>query len=209
MFAYRHDILKAMINAGTRLVVLGPGERISDLPEFRAARARASIRWLDSSTTARKRRRIVVAEENVLGDPDAPRVGPNQVIRLLARAVHDVAGTRPVDPNWDQRGNAVQQYELRVTRLDVRFDDRLARLYKAATLGGKWKGTPAARDRREYWATGVLAYFDALGQDSTPPDAAHPISSREALRSYDPDLFALVNETMAYDGHVDWRFSAR
>jgi hypothetical protein len=33
----------------------------------------------------------------------------------------------------------------------------------------------------------------------------HPINSREALKSYDPELFALVHETMAYEGHVDWR----
>jgi hypothetical protein len=29
------------------------------------------------------------------------------------------------------------------------------------------------------------------------------------LKEYDPDLFALVNETMAYDGHVDWRYTRR
>ena len=133
-------------------------------------------------------------------------MGPNQVIRLLAQAAHDVAGTRPVDPNWEKRGRAVQQYELRVKRLDVRFDERLAELYKHAIAAGKWKGTAASRDRREYWSTGVLAYFDALGQSATPPDAAHPISTREALKAYDPELYALVNETMAYEGHVDWRF---
>ena len=35
MFAYRHDILKALIGAGCRLVILGPDEKISDLPEYR------------------------------------------------------------------------------------------------------------------------------------------------------------------------------
>jgi len=57
-----------------------------------------------------------------------------------------------------------------------------------------------------YWSAGVLAYFDAAGQDSTPPDAVHPIQTRESLRDYDPDLFALVHGTMAYDGKVDWRY---
>ena len=56
-------------------------------------------------------------------------------------------------------------------------------------------------------AEGVLAYFDAVGQEGTPTDAAHPICTREELKAYDPDLFALVNETMAYDGHVDWRYT--
>jgi hypothetical protein len=60
----------------------------------------------------------------------------------------------------------------------------------------------------DYWANGVLAYFDALGQDAAPNDVAHPVATREQLKEYDPALYELVNETMAYDGHVDWRFEA-
>ena len=104
--------------------------RFRDLPEYRDVPAQGVdplARFLDYSPETKT---LVVAEENVLGDPAEPRVGPNQVIRLLALAVHDVVGTRPVDPNWDKRGRAVQQYELRVKRLDVRFDERLAALYK-------------------------------------------------------------------------------
>jgi len=26
------------------------------------------------------------------------------------------------------------------------------------------------------------------------------------LKEYDPGLYALVHETMAYEGHVDWRY---
>src|SRR5262249_46640736 len=37
LFAYRHDILKALIADGARLVVLGRTERLSDLPEFKDA----------------------------------------------------------------------------------------------------------------------------------------------------------------------------
>src|SRR5262249_32618158 len=38
LFAYRHDVLKAMIADGARLVVLGRGEKLSDLPELQEAR---------------------------------------------------------------------------------------------------------------------------------------------------------------------------
>jgi len=103
----------------------------------------------------------------------------------------------------------MQQYELRVKRLDVKFDEKLKALYEKATGDGKWKGTAAVPDRVAYWVKGVLAYFDAVGQDAAPNDAAHPIDTREALKDYDPGLYALVNETMAYDGHVDWRFKPR
>jgi alpha-glucosidase len=93
--------------------------------------------------------------------------------------------------------------------LDVRFDARLRDSYESAIATGKWKGTSAVHDPTAYWAKGVLAYFDAAGQDAAPPDAAHPIRTREALRDYDPVLFELVNDTMAYEGRVDWRYLAQ
>ncbi|HEY2952775.1 MAG TPA: hypothetical protein VGK40_09340 [Verrucomicrobiae bacterium] len=208
MFAYRHDILKALITDGLKLVVLGRGENISDLPEYQSFKHLKSFdplaRTLDYTPETKL---LVVGEENMLASPRDSNVGDNQVIRVFARALYQVAGTRPVDPNWNNRGREVQQYELRVKRLDVQFDEKLKELYETATRAGKWKGTAAVHDRVAYWTEGVLAYFDALGQMAAPGGATHPIHTREALKDYDPDLHALVNETMAYDGHVDWRFS--
>jgi alpha-glucosidase len=208
MFAYRHDILKTLIADGVKLVVLGRAERISDLPEFKSFKSVKGFdplaRMLDYTPETRL---LVVGEENVLANPRDANVGDNQVIRVFAGAICLVAGTRGVDPNWNNRGREVQQYELRVKRLDVQFDEKLKELYETANRAGKWKGTAAVHDRVAYWTEGVLAYFDALGQEAAPGDAAHPIQTREALKEYDPELFALVNETMAYDGHTDWRFS--
>jgi len=207
LFAYRHDILKALIADGVRLVVLGRNESIADLPEYRNLKHTNHIdllaRTLDYTPETKL---LVVGEENMMADPRQPNVGDNQVIRVFAKALYQVAATRPVDPNWEKPGREVQQYELRVKRLDLQFDERLKQVYERAISAGKWKGTAAVHDRVAYWAEGVLAYFDALGQDAAPHDAAHPISTREALKDYDLDLYALVNETMAYTGKVDWRY---
>ena len=204
MFAYRHDILKALMADSIRLVVLGRNEHIADLPEYKRLQDKRSIDALARSLAyVPALDLIVVSEENVLADPREPRVGDNQVVRGFARAMYDVTATRPVD-STTQRG-ALQQYELRVTRMDVRFDRALQERYAAAMAAGKWKGTAAVHDRVEYWTRGVLAYFDAAGQHAAPLDAAHPISTREALAAYDPGLFSLVAETMAYRGKVDWR----
>ena len=62
------------------------------------------------------------------------------------------------------------------------------------------------RDRVEYLAAGVEAYFDAAGQIPPPAGTERPIRTREALESYDPGLFALVEEMMAYKDHADWRY---
>jgi hypothetical protein len=207
MFAYRHDILKALIAAGVKLVVLGNDEALTELPDYKNAPDQTN--WdntvrLHEYTAASKT--LVVPEQNLLGTVDDPFQGKSMVIREMASAIYHVTGLRPEDPNWDHRDRDVQQYEMRVKRMDERFDHRLQENYTNAMAKGMWKGTPAVHDRVEYWAEGVLAYFDAAGAGDPPNDQPHPIITREQLRSYDPALCALVEETMAYNGHQDWRY---
>jgi hypothetical protein len=205
LFAYRHDILKAMIAEGARLVVLGRTEKLSDLPEFQEARQKPGfdeVRYLDYTPEWKL---LVVPEENVLGLPGEPFAGRCMVIHVFARGLHQACGLRPVLADFEQRRDR-QQYELRVKRLDTDFDKKLRATHEAARQSGLWKGTPAGRDPVEYWATGVEAYFDAGGEGVPPPNAEHPVTTRVGLRAYDPELFALVAETMAYREHIDWRY---
>jgi alpha-glucosidase len=205
MFAYRHDLLKAMIADGARLVVLARGEKLSDLPECKGSRdlpAFDQVRYLDYTQALKL---LVVPEENVLGLPQDPFAGKYLVISVFAKGLYQVAGRRPVDTAFANR-RARQQYELRVQRLDIEFDQRLQKLHGESTAKGLWQGTPAARNRAEFWAAGVEAYFDAAGQALPPLGAARPITTRAALQGYDHGLYGLVEETMAYTGHVDWRF---
>jgi hypothetical protein len=205
LFAYRHDILKALIADNVRLVVLGRGEQLADLPEFKAGQDKKdwdAVRYLEY-TSARKL--LVVPEENLLGLPADPFAGRCMVIHGFATALRQVAGLRAPDPDFDRRRDK-QQYELRVQRLDVSFDQRLRNLHEEAAGQGRWKGTAAAISRAEYWAAGVEAYFDAAGAGQPPEDGARPVATREVLKAYDPGLYSLVDETMAYAGHVDWRY---
>jgi hypothetical protein len=204
MFAYRHDILKAMIADGARLVVLGRKEKLSDLPEFKEVKDKPGfdeVRYLDYTAD---RKLMAVPEENVLGLPGEPFAGRGMVISVFARGLYQVCGLRPVIADFGQRRDK-QQYELRVKRLDSEFDKRLQKAHEAAREKGLWKGTTASRDHVAYWAAGVEAYFDAAGNDP-PPLAEQPVATREALKGYDLDLYALVEETMAYREHVDWRY---
>ena len=206
MFAYRHDILKALMAEDLRLVVLGPGESLADLPEWPAMKAAGvdhTGRYLEYTPGVKV---LAASQENILGDLAHDMYGTeSQVIRVFTKAIYGVTGTRPVDPNWDERRD-VQQYELRVQRMDIRFDNTLKALYGAAMDQGRWQGTVAVHNRVEYWTEGVMAYFDAVGQGIAPNDASRPIATREALKAYDPGLFDLVDKTIAYDGKVDWRY---
>lgn len=210
LFAYRHDVLKALMADGVRLVVLGRGEKPSDLPEFRQDRGQAGADLARRVDYTPDRKVLVVPEENLVG-PAAldPLAGQGAVVAAMARAVHAVTAGRPVDADFDKRPQK-QQYELRVRRLDVEFDARLKEAFDAAAAKGLWRGTAAARDRAEYWTAGVLAYFDAAGDPArvpSPVDADRPVVTREALRAYDPGLYAVVDEVMAYRGHSDWRYA--
>jgi hypothetical protein len=204
MFAYRHDLVKALMAEDVRMIVLARGERLSDLPEFKDASQETfdAARFADYTP---ERKRIVVPEENLLASAGDPFAGQSAVVTTMAKAFYRVAGQRPVDPEFDKRRQK-QQYELRVKRLDVEFDQRVQKAYGQAIEKGLWKGTPAARDRFEYWAAGVAAYFDAAGAGYPPQNADRPITTREALKGYDPDLYAIVDETMAYREHQDWRY---
>jgi len=202
MFAYRHDILKALIGDGVKLVVLGKSESLGDLPECKALKEHKNLdlrtRKLDYHPDCKL---LAVGEEELLPTAKNAKPGDSAVIRLFAKAFYQVAATRPVDPNWENRGRDVQQYEMRVKRLDIQFDEKLKQLYESAMGKTLWKGTPGAKDRGEYWAQGVAAYFDAT--EKGPSNSA---STREELKDYDSELYALVHETMAYEGKQDWRF---
>ena len=209
LFAYRHDVLKALIAADVRLVVLGRGEKRNDLPEFRDPRPNPGTDLARVVDYQPDRPILVVPEENIIGPPSEDLLaGQSSVVAAMIRAAHGVCAGRPVDPDFDKRPQQ-QQYELRVHRLDVEWDAKLKQAFAAATAGELWRGTAAARDTLEYWTTGVLAYFDAAGDPgrvTAPNDADRPIVTREALKTYDPELYAIVDEVMAYEGHSDWRY---
>jgi alpha-glucosidase len=207
LFAYRHDILKALMAEGVQLVVLAPSEKIADLPEYKALSNKAAIDALARSWEySPELKLLVAAEENVLADPQAPNVGDNQVIRAFASAIFQVLGSRPADPVWDKRPrNVWQQYELGLKRLDAQLGQHIKQHQEQALAAGKWKGTAACHDALAYWTTGVLAYFDAAGQQPAPLGASEPVVTRESLRAYDEQLYDLVHETFAYAGRPQWR----
>lgn len=207
-FAYRHDILKALIASEIKLVVLGNEESLGQLPELAGHSAeREGVDLLAKYLEYNPRTRLlVVSEENLLSSQSHGADHDSHLIAVLADAIYKIAGTRPVDPEWGNRPkNVWQQYELRVDRVDLRLDESLKKLFDKQIVTRKWQGTQAIHGRQDYWRYGVLAYFNAVGQSPTPTDSARAIQSREDLQSYDPELYQIVNKVMSYDNHVDWR----
>lgn len=66
------------------------------------------------------------------------------------------------------------------------FDDRLARIYKAAHAAGTWHGLYADTNKGEYWAEGVRMWFYDIGP-------GREFETYAAFASRDPALFALLD----------------
>ena len=204
MFAYRHDILKAMIADGARLVVLGRKEKTE-----RSAGVQGD------EDDARLRRRALSrlhAEAEADGRSRGECPGPGE--RSVRGQVHGGEPLRQGTLSGDRHSagrSQVQRLSSSTSCASSGWTSSSTRSCKSSTTRRSprdlWKGTPAARTRGEYWAAGVEAYFDAAGPGFPPSDADRPITTREALKAYDPELYALVDETMAYKEHQDWRFS--
>ena len=170
MLALRPDVLKAMIQSGSRLCVIGYQEFTTDLPGWRHLKPKdywdARARGMGGSLTDPL---CSCAEENVLGYPGDPYSSESIVIHELAHNIH-------------LRG---------MVNLDDTFDGRIQNAYEKAMARGLWKGKYAAVNHHEYFAEGVQSWFD----NNRPPDHDHNhVDTRIELLEYDPDLAALCRE---------------
>ncbi|KAI9142784.1 hypothetical protein BKA69DRAFT_1037493 [Paraphysoderma sedebokerense] len=116
-----------------------------------------------------------VGEENLLGLPRGDL--PNDRYQGECILVHEFAHT-------------VQQFGMRI---NPAFEAELRQIFERSTAKGLWNQTYAATNELEYWAEAVQSYFDC-NQFSGVPDGIHnDITTRDKLRSYDPEMFNLIN----------------
>jgi alpha-glucosidase len=167
MLADREDILKALIKARARFVVMAPTEMTTDVPEQRNMTPKD---YWDKRARGLGGRITSCGEENLLNLRGDRYRNENILIHEFSHAIHSI-GLRSVDP---------------------KFDARLRETYTRAIDKGLWKDTYAATNHSEYWAEGVQSYFDC---NAPPQRGVHnDINTREKLEKYDPDLFALIDE---------------
>ncbi len=170
MLAKRPDVKKAMIDSGSRMVVMGYREFTTDIPEYKTFKPKdywdARARGLGGSRTDPV---CSSAEENVLAFPGDPYEKESILIHEFAHNIH-------------LRG---------MVRVDSTFDERLQKTYEKAMEAGLWKGKYASVNKEEYFAEGVQSWFN----NNRPPDHDHNhVDTREELQAYDPGLAAICEE---------------
>ncbi|MCH8922646.1 MAG: hypothetical protein IIA67_05805 [Planctomycetes bacterium] len=170
MLAKRPDIRRAMIEGGSRMVILAHDEFTTDVPEYADFEPKkfwdARARGLGGSRTDPL---CSAAEENLLALEGDPYSTECILIHEFAHNIH-LRGLVNVDPT---------------------FDRRLRQAYQAAMAKGLWKSKYAATNPHEYWAEGVQSWFN----NNRPPDHDHNhVDTRKELIEYDPRLARLCHE---------------
>jgi alpha-glucosidase len=167
MLANRPDVLQAMVKNKMRFVVMAPTEMTTDVPEQRNMTPKD---YWDKRARGLGGRITSCGEENLLNLKGDRYSKENILIHEFSHAIHS-QGLRTTDP---------------------KFDGRLKQVYSRAIDKGLWKDTYAATNAAEYWAEGVQSYFDC----NNPPNKGvhNDVNTREKLKDYDPDLFALIDE---------------
>lgn len=182
MLADREDVCEAMVRGKVRFVVMSPGEMTTDVPEQRNMTPKD---YWDKRARGLGGRVTSCGEENLLNLRGDRYARENILIHEFSHAIHS-HGLRAVDP---------------------KFDGRLKKTYARAIEAGLWKDTYAATNAGEYWAEGVQSYFDC----NAPPNKGvhNDVDTREKLRKYDPELFALIDEVFRQSKFRYVRYDAR
>jgi hypothetical protein len=176
MLAKRPDVRRAMVESGSRLIVIAHNEFTTDIPEYARLKPKdywdARARGLGGSRTDPV---CSCAEENMLAYQGDPYHAENILIHEFAHNIH-------------LRG---------MVRVDKTFDDRLKKAYQSAMANGLWAGVYASTNHHEYFAEGVQSWFN----NNRPPDHDHNhVDTRNELREYDPGLAALCEEVFGETG---------
>lgn len=169
---------EAMIQRGCKVIVIGEKEQVSDIPEyaFFTRTAEEKKYW-----NARARGFggsegdgwcMSGGEENLLNLPGDRYRGENIFIHEFAHLIHGV-GLRSTVPG---------------------FDDRLQRLYDSAKTKGLWANTYAMANKEEYFAECVQSYFNCNRYAEKADGIHNSVNTREKLRHYDPEMYALLSE---------------
>ena len=166
MLADRDDLVKALIENKSRLVVMAPDEQTTDVPEQRNMTPKD---YWDKRARGLGGRIASCGEENLLNLKGDRYRNENILIHEFS---HTIAG-----------------YGLKT--VDPKFDEKLKRCYAKAIDAGLWKDTYAATNAGEYWAEAVQSYFDC----NAPKGGIHnDINTNAKLKTYDPEVYELIDD---------------
>ena len=178
MLAKRPDVKAHMVKKGCHVMVIGKDEETCDLPEFaHICNCEDSIKYWNWRARGfggapEDEFSSSCGEENLLALPQDKYVGENILIHEFAHLVHTV-GIVGVEPDFNERLEALRQNAIRK---------------------GLWEKTYAVSNKEEYFAECVQSFFNC-NRYAEPANGVHNwVNRRTKLKTYDPDMYRLLQE---------------
>ena len=178
MLAKRPDVKAHMVKKGCHVMVIGKDEETCDLPEFaHICNCEDSIKYWNWRARGfggapEDEFSSSCGEENLLALPQDKYVGENILIHEFAHLIHTV-GIVGVEPDFNERLEALRQNAIRK---------------------GLWEKTYAVSNKEEYFAECVQSFFNC-NRYAEPANGVHNwVNRRTKLKTYDPDIYRLLQE---------------
>lgn len=178
MLAKRPDVKAHMVKKGCHVMIIGKDEETCDLPEFaHICNCEDSIKYWNWRARGfggapEDEFSSSCGEENLLALPQDKYVGENILIHEFAHLIHTV-GIVGVEPDFNERLEALRQNAIRK---------------------GLWEKTYAVSNKEEYFAECVQSFFNC-NRYAEPANGAHNwVNRRTKLKTYDPDMYRLLQE---------------
>ena len=178
MLVKRPDVKAHMVKKGCHVMVIGKDEETCDLPEFaHICNCEDSIKYWNWRARGfggapEDEFSSSCGEENLLALPQDKYVGENILIHEFAHLIHTV-GIVGVEPDFNERLEALRQNAIRK---------------------GLWEKTYAVSNKEEYFAECVQSFFNC-NRYAEPANGVHNwVNRRTKLKTYDPDMYRLLQE---------------
>ena len=178
MLAKRPDVKAHMVKKGCHVMIIGKDEETCDLPEFaHICNCEDSIKYWNWRARGfggapEDEFSSSCGEENLLALPQDKYVGENILIHEFAHLIHTV-GIVGVEPYFNERLEALRQNAIRK---------------------GLWEKTYAVSNKEEYFAECVQSFFNC-NRYAEPANGVHNwVNRRTKLKTYDPDMYRLLQE---------------
>lgn len=178
MLAKRPDVKAHMVKKGCHVMVIGKDEETCDLPEFaHICNCEDSIKYWNWRARGfggapEDEFSSSCGEENLLALPQDKYVGENILIHEFAHLIHTV-GIVGVEPDFNERLEALRQNAIRK---------------------GLWEKTYAVSNKEEYFAECVQSFFNCNRYAELANGVHNWVNRRTKLKTYDPDMYRLLQE---------------
>lgn len=169
------EILEAMRRVDARVAIMARYEGTTDVPEHADLVNDTTLNWNLRARGLGGDLQLTLtsgAEENILAYQIDKYHAEDILIHEFSHAIH-LIGILQVNPD---------------------INDRLTALLGKARSEGRYANTYASTDIYEYWAEGVQNWFNVNAEVPRPDGKHNWVNTREDLKAYDPELFALIAE---------------